>query len=201
MECGFKRQRAVDNGKLAASSFQNSLKGGDPGSIVSSSFQNSPSGNSSSIAGSFQNTLADASTISTIASSCQNPLAGGNFTCSACEPSTTAQKGGISDGDFETTSRKHPKIYCSHCEEYISKSSWYEHYSKFYKPSTKTWGKGKITKPLPFNFNEESVNSDECPVMEESCDQIYDETNSSSTDAFDEMMHPESQVRSCIYLF
>ena len=72
---------------------------------------------------------------------------------------------------------------------------------KFYKPSTKTWEKGKITKPLPFNFNEESVDSDECPVMEESCDQISDETNSSSIDAFDEMMHPESQVRSCIYLF
>ena len=28
-------------------------------------------------------------------------------------------KGGISDGDFEKTSLKHPKIYCSHCEEYI----------------------------------------------------------------------------------
>ena len=193
MERGFKRQRAVDNSTLAASSFQNSLTGGDPGSIDSSSFQNSPSGNSSSIAGSFQNT------ISTVASSCcQNPLAGSNFTCSACEPSTTAQKGGTSEGDFEKTSRKHPKIYCSYCEEYISKSSWYEHYSKFYKHSTKAWEKGKITKPLPFNFNEESVDSDEYP---ESCDQIYDETNSSSTDAFDETMHPESQVTSCIYIF
>ena len=51
------------------------------------------------------------------------------------------------------------------------------------------WKKETRSKPLVFNFDEELFSSDECPVMEESSDQIYPELNSSSTDAVDEM-HP-----------
>ena len=145
-------------------------------------------------AGSFQNPLADTTAVSTTASSSQNPLTGSDFTCSACEPSNT----GLYEDTFEKPSRKRAKIYCDHCEEYVSKSSWYEHYNKFYSPSTKMWKKETRSKPLGFNFDEEQFSSDECPVMEESSDQIYPELNSSSTDAVDEM-HPNSQVSSYMY--
>ena len=185
MERGFRK--SFDNGKQDASSFKNSLQGSDPRSIVPSPFRDSQSGNSICFAaGSFQNPLADTTAVGTTASSSQNPLTGSDFTCSVCEPSNT----GLYEDDFEKPSRKRAKIYCDHCEEYVSKSSWYEHYNKFYSPSTRMWKKETLSKPLAFNFDEEQFSSDECPVMEES-DQIYPELNSSSTDAVDEM-HPNS---------
>ena len=79
MERGF--LKSFENGKQAASSFQNSLQGNTPRNIVPSSFQDSVSSDPIGFAaGSVQNPSADTIPISTAASSSQKSLTGRDFT-------------------------------------------------------------------------------------------------------------------------
>ena len=36
-----------------------------------------------------------------------------------------------------------PTMFCPHCEQYLTKSTFYRHRREFYNPITKTWDKQK----------------------------------------------------------
>ena len=41
--------------------------------------------------------------------------------------------------------RKYDKQLCPHCSKEVSKSTWYEHYDKFYNTTTNQWQKSTST--------------------------------------------------------
>ncbi len=144
-----RRESVSDFSKVsehAASSSQNS----SAGILSASSSQNSSTG-------------------SLVASSSQNSMTGGSGGCvencmtgaciagnTSCDHSTT------SNSKRMKTVRKHEKVYCSHCERYISKSTWYVHHHRFYCPATKSWKKHVV----PFNFDDHSSEED-CDFIDE----------------------------------
>ena len=50
--------------------------------------------------------------------------------------------------------RLYEKLHCPHCEESVSKSTWYIHYSQFFNPSTGQWEKKVKCEKPGFNFGD-----------------------------------------------
>ena len=67
---------------------------------------------------------------------------------------------------MEPKRRKYNKLYCPHCEQEVSKSTWYVHHSQFYDERRKTWQKDPSLTVLPdqdfdFGSSDEIENFDE----------------------------------------
>ena len=145
--------------------------GGDPTSTATSSFQNSliSSDHTSSLHGSLTCNSSNSTAVdltSTVSLVSMNGI-------------------GLAEGDSQKNNRAHAKVYCSHCENCISK--WYLHYSKFYSHSTKKWKKKEIPKPLPLNFNAPKWKSLAVNVGYEHLDKFEENVS-------EDMLPPDSQV-------
>ena len=53
------------------------------------------------------------------------------------------------------------KELCPHCDTYVSKSTWYRHYSEFYDKSSDTWIRCERNKSANFVFDGNESNSDD----------------------------------------
>ena len=70
---------------------------------------------------------------------------------------------------MEPKRRKFNKLYCQHCEQEVSKSTWYVHHGQFYDKVRKTWRKDPGLTSTPeqdFHFG----SSDETDDIDEECD-------------------------------
>lgn len=50
---------------------------------------------------------------------------------------------------MEPKRRKYNKLYCPHCEQEVSKSTWYVHHSQFYDEVRKSWRKENTSIAMP----------------------------------------------------
>ena len=70
---------------------------------------------------------------------------------------------------MEPKRRKFNKLYCQHCEQEVSKSTWYVHHNQFYDEVRKTWRKDPSLTSTPeqdfdFGSSDEIENVDECDI-------------------------------------
>ena len=54
----------------------------------------------------------------------------------------------ITESNLKGDVSARPTMFCTHCEQYLAKSTFYRHRRKFYNPITKTWEKHKKTTVL-----------------------------------------------------
>ena len=80
--------------------------------------------------------------------------------------------------DPKAKKRKYERLHCEHCNQGVSKSTWYVHYNKFFDFVTGKWKKeGTTEQPQrpDFNFHlESSGSSDESErPLESDCDPSF----------------------------
>ena len=100
--------------------------------------------------------------------------------------------------------RKFETIYCPHYKKNVSKSTYYEHYSKYFDTTTRTWQQFPSHRKRESDFDfepeshENSIMITKIPNVDEGGDNFYDFMDSddycmAEDDHFDQQFHhPEN---------
>ena len=75
---------------------------------------------------------------------------------------------------------KRRRIYCEHCENHLTKSTYYRHKSKFFDVATKTWAKDRIDEDNPIALTS-SDSEENCSLINEDVNNCV-ESNLGETD-------------------
>lgn len=76
---------------------------------------------------------------------------------------------------------KRKRIYCEHCENHLTKSTYYRHKSKFFDVATKTWAKDRIDEDNPIALTS-SNGKENCLLINEDVNNYCAESNLGETD-------------------
>lgn len=83
-----------------------------------------------------------------------------------------------------TSTRNPPKhLYCDHCDDYISKTLYYQHKRLYYDSMTKTWSKTRLYTSTHQENNAGSIDSaaSSC-ILSDSADDLHELQAESGTD-------------------
>lgn len=73
--------------------------------------------------------------------------------------------------DFTVRKQRKRRVYCEHCEQYLSKSTYYRHKSKYYDPSNETWSKFANVGDIETSCSSEDLSEGDETVQD--CDDVY----------------------------
>ena len=84
--------------------------------------------------------------------------------------------------DLAVRKQRKRRLYCEHCEQYLSKSTYYRHKSKYYDPSNRTWSKCANVDDIETASSSEHLGEEEDIVFQDCVDVYYTEEADDNSD-------------------